>query len=420
MNIGKIDKQVLKIIDTARTIRRVEPGAKEYKYMQEACYKFSDIIDCPVSELQTLTKGATIDQFTFLRTMVNKFNHKKLHSVKEPSNHIFNIYSMVEKPSATHLNIVRKTNDSFEAIEKIFALAKDKETLQYVEDLQYNELKDSHNASKIIVDLLSSKNKDRFVANPERYSSYLKLNADNKDAVKNLDDLIETGKYNRFRYDAKFAVNKLFRKQRIEVALSGKTDDLEQMYTKDRAKFLKLLVKDFMPARKTPQEETKNVVVNMYGSLNSKNAKLRNAIVERFKHTPLKDKQAEIVEMQKLFDTIDNNKYARTFVRKAIIKDLNVSSIAELNEVIDSAPLKKANIFFNNAKRIIERSSGEERKNALIFELENPFFEPQTPKASNARMIRMFEGTQKEDWITRTYKKIENKINQYRFYRMSA
>ena len=79
------------------------------------------------------------------------------------------------------------------------------------------------------------------------------------------------------------------------------------------------------------------------------------------------------------------------------------------------------NIFFNNAKRIIERSSGEERKNALILELENPFFEPKTPQQSKARIIRMFgNGVQKDDWITRTYKTIENKINQFRFYRMSA
>ena len=421
MNIGKIDKQVLKIIDTARTIRKVEPQAKEYKYMKEACYKFSEITGFPLTEVQNLTRGATLDQFTFLRTMINKFNYKKLHSIQDQSDHIFNIYSMVEKPTATHLNIVRKNNDSFESLEKIFALAKDADALQYVENLQYDELKYSNNASKIIVDLLTSKNKDRFIANPERYSSYLKLNANNNDAVKNLDNLIETGKYNRLTYDAKLAVQKLFKKQRIEVAMAGKTDDLEKMYTKDRAKFLKLLVKDFIPARKAPKEETKNVVVDMYGSLNEENAKLRSAIVERFKYTPLNNKQAEIVEMQKLFDTIDNDEYARTFVKKAITKDLSVGSIAELNEVIAATPLKKANIFFNNAKRIIERSTGEERKIALTSELENPFFEPKTPKQSKARMVKMFDyGVQKDDWFTRAYKTIENKINQYRFYRMSA
>ena len=132
MNIPKIDRQVLKLMNGSKVIRKVELGAKEYKFMKEACYRFSDVMGRPLSEVQDLTRGATVDQFTFLKTMVNKFNYKKLHSIQDQSDHIFNIYSMVEKPSAQHLNIVRKTNDSFESLEKIFSLAKDKESLEFV------------------------------------------------------------------------------------------------------------------------------------------------------------------------------------------------------------------------------------------------------------------------------------------------
>ena len=420
MNIAKIDKQVLKIMDVAKTFRKVELGPKEYKYMKEACYKFSDVTGKSLTEVQNLTKGATLDQFTFLKTMVNKFNYKKLHSIEDRSEHIFNIYAMVEKPSAQHLNIVRKTNDSFESIEKIFSLAKDKESLEYVENLQYNELKDSKNASKLIIDLLSSKNKDRYMANSERYSSYLKLNANNENAVKNLDNLLETGNYNRLRYDAQLAIRKLLKKQRIATAMAGKTEDLEKMYTKDRANFLKLLVKDFFPVRKTPKEETKAVIVDMYSSLNSENAKLRNAIVERFKYTPKNSRSAEIVEMQKLFKTIDDNKDAQIFVQKAISKDLNIGTIEELNEVLAVAPLKKANVFFNNAKRIIEQSGREERKTALVQELENPFFKPKQP-VKQARIFRIRSSyEQEEGFFSRTARIIENKINQFIYTHMAA
>ena len=420
MNIAKIDRQVLKMLDAARTVRKVELGPKEYKFMKEACYRFSEVTGRPLSEVQNLTRGATIDQFTFLRTMVNKFNYKKLHSIQDRSDHIFNIYSMVEKPSAQHLNIVRKTNDSFESIEKIFSLAKDEESLEFVENLQYNEFKDADNASKLIIDLLSSKNRDRYIANTERYSSYLKLNANNKDAVKNLDKLLDTGDYNRLRYDAQFAIKKLFRKQRIGTALAGKTEDLEKMYTKDRAKFLKLLVRDFLPAKKAPKEETKAVVVDMYGSLNPENAKLRSAIVERFKYTPMGKKPAEIVEMQKLFNTIDTNKDAQVFVKKAITKDLNVGTIEELNEILETAPLKKANIFFNNAKRIIEQASREERKTALVQELENPFYKPKQPVAKKRIFSISNPYEQQEGFLSRTARIIENKFNQYRYSHMVA
>ena len=422
MNIGKIDRQVLKIMNAARTVRKVSLGERESKLKQETCYRISGITGVPLSEIQELTINANPDNLTFLKALSNKFHYNRAHSIKEPPEHLLNIYSIVDKPTAQHLNILRKNNDSFEALEKIFTLAKDKEALQFVEDLQYNELKNSSYASKIIIDLLSSKNADRYIANTEKYSSYLELNADNKDAVKILDNLIETGKFSRFRFDAKLAVKNLFRKQRVETAMAGKTNDLEMMYSKEREGFLKNIIKNFMPAKNTPKEETKAIVVEMYGSLNSANSKLRNAIVERFRKPASSDNTKELAEMQKLFTRIDTDKDANTFVQKAISKDLRLDSIAELNEIIDIIPLKKANIFFNNTKRIIEKTDGEERKTALIIEMENPFYEAKNPRKHSAKMIRMFADNtaEKDDIFTKAYKIIENKINQYRYSRLSA
>ena len=157
----------------------------------------------------------------------------------------------------------------------------------------------------------------------------------------------------------------------------------------------------------------------MYGSLNAENSKLRNAIIDRFKRVPTKDKAAEVIEMQKLFNRIDNDKDAKTFVKKSINKDLKIASIAELNEVLDTVPLKKANIFFNNAKRIIEQAEREERKTALIKELENPFYKPQQPQ--KAKMVRMYNCYEKQEGIlSKTVRLIENKINQFIYSRSAA
>ena len=77
------------------------------------------------------------------------------------------------------------------------------------------------------------------------------------------------------------------------------------------------------------------------------------------------DKNSELREMQALFDRIDSDEEAHKFVKKAINKDMKINSIAELNEVLDTVSLKKANVFFNNVKRIVELSYGEERKTAF-------------------------------------------------------
>ena len=421
MQINKIDNNNFNGIGAKRLIQNNYAKEKQYKYMQEACSKFGGMIGQSPARLMELTRDASTKQFTFLKAMVNKYNYKNFDNVKENSEHILNIYSMVEKPSALHVNIVNKFEDSFESLEKIFSLAKDEKTLEYVENLQYGTLKDTNNPSKIIVDLLSSKNREKYISKPESYASYLKLHSDDENAVNKLDELIETGRYSKMRSDAQLAIKRIMRKQNVKVAMAGKTSDLERMYTKDRENFLTSLIKAFIPARKEPKEETKSMVVEMYGTLNSENAKLRNAIIERFKGAPIKDRTAEIIEMQTLFNRIDKDNDAKSFVQKAISKDLKIASIEELNEILNIAPLKKANIFFNNAKRIIERSSGDERKTALIVELENPFSESKQPRNQKARIVRMFaDKPQKESIFTKTVKIIENKINQYRYSRLSA
>jgi len=395
-------------------------NSKQYKYMQEACYKLGGMIGQPTSRLAKMTENADVKQFNFLRTMANKYHKQNFYGIKEDSDHILNIYSMVDKPLPAHMNIVSRSTDSFESLEKIFSLARDEKSLEFVENMQHDILKDSSNPSKLIIDMLSSKNRIMYINKPQNYTSYLKLHADNKDAVKNLDELIETGRYSKTRSDAQYAVSKLMKKKTIGVAMAGKTSNLQEAYTQERGSFLKALVENFMPKKKTPKEATQNVVVEMYSTLNHDNAKLRQGVMEMFKR-PSADKTADIKEMKILFDKIDTNEDAKKFLQKAVAKDLKIGSVAELNEVLETTPLKKANIFFNNAKRIIETSSGEERKTALIAELENPFFTPKTPIRGKARIVRLYNNQpEKEGFFSRAAKIIENKINQYRYSKIAA
>lgn len=324
---------------------------------------------------------------------------------------------MVQKPTQSHFNIVARTKDSFESLEKIFSLATDEKSLEFVENLQYDVLRNNKNSSKVIIDLLSSKNSEKYIDKLGSYTSYLKLHGEEENAVAKLDELVDSGKYSRLRTDAELAIKGLMKKKAINVAMAGKTTALEQAYTKDRGNFLQAIVNNFIPKRKTPSDATKNVVVDMYKSLGTENMKLRQQVMDRFKYTAVKDKAAEINEMRVLFNRIDTDAEARKFVQKSINKDLKVNSIAELNEVLNAAPLMKANVFFNNAKRIIELSSGEERHAALQKELENPFFVPQ----KRAKIVGMFSHSYDNDgFVMKAVKIIENEINKFRYSRMSA
>ena len=421
MQVNKINSQSIKGINLARFMQSSVHKTKKYKYMKDSCSKFGEILGQSTAKLVSITEGADIKQFNFLKTMVNKFNKQKYHNIMDDSEYVLKIYSIVEKPNLAHINIVSHSNDSFEFLEKIFLFARDEKSLEFVQNMQHDILRDAKNPSKIIADLLASKNKDKFVNKPERYASYLKLHANDEKVVSNLDSLIDSGKYSRFHSDAQLAIKNLMKKQNIGIAMSGKSLDLVHMYTKDRANFLTKIVMNFMHSKKSPKEETKAAVVHMYGTLDSANAKLRSSVIEMFKNTPVKDKAAELIDMQTLFNKIDNDAEAKKFVQKTVDSDLRLASIAELNEILENTPLKKANIFFKNAKRIIEKSTGDERKNALVVELENPFFESKQPKVKNARMIHMFEKRNEDDgFFNRAYKIIENKINRYRYSRSVA
>ena len=69
------------------------------------------------------------------------------------------------------------------------------------------------------------------------YSSYLKLHGEEENVVARLDEMVESGKYNRFRFDAEAAVKRLMGKKAIRSVIADKAAVLEQAYTKERGSF---------------------------------------------------------------------------------------------------------------------------------------------------------------------------------------
>ena len=156
----------------------------------------------------------------------------------------------------------------------------------------------------------------------------------------------------------------------------------------------------------------------MYKSTTKKNLKIRTSIIDAFQYTQignlsLKGKNGEITEMKKLFDRMDNDKHAKNFVKKTIIKHDRLESIKEYNELLDNVPSKKLDIFYDNACNIFYQKKGEERISTLQKEIENPFFE--TEQAKKVRKYHEENGYQKpESLITKVYKYASNQFNKLR------
>jgi hypothetical protein len=387
---------------------------KNEKYMQEGYYKISAAMSRPVSYIVDLTKDADMQRFMFLESMKKHLIRPVQNMSGLESEYAAKIYSKVTEPLAQHFSVVKRTNDSLETVSKIFDLAHDEKSLDFVQSVQYEVLDGSADSAKLIIDMLSSKNRADYIENLDRYVSYLKLNSKDADAITKLDRLIQTGKYNQTEYDNRLSVKNLMKNHAIKTFMSDKAADLEGNFSQDSERILKLLVTNYTRDKQAIQPEVQQQIIDIYKTSDEKNSELRTAILNQFKYRKLQEQENSLEEIKRLFNRIDENEDVRKFIQKVISKGMKVHSVAELNHILDITPLKKATVFFNNTKRIISISAGEERAKALKDEIENPFFVPQ----HKIKHTGIYSGEPNLGFISKMLKMVENEINKFRYRRM--
>ncbi len=375
-----------------------------------------NIIGQPTSAVEKIIIGANQSRLNFLKDLVKKYNLRNYnlpYNLKEDSTPLLDIYKNIEHPEPAHFDVLRKSNDSFEYIKQIFDIADETKSLDFVLNLQRNILKSSSNSAQTIIDLLSSKNKQEYINNITKFESYLRLNSDRKDAVLKLDSLIQADKYDSKKYDSMLAIKKLLQHKNINKFAGDMENILVKNYTKERSEFLKVLTTDYLARKTNLQNLNKNLIAELYNSTTAENYELRISALNKFRLLAKDSKDGELSEIKKLFAKIDNNQDAKQFITNSINRDLPVSSVKELNTVIETTDLHKANYFFNNTKRIVALSEGQERLDALKTELENPFFEPKEKRKS--KILHIYDNYTDNGIINRAKKYLLNKIDIFMF-----
>lgn len=413
--------QINKISNISSKGMALKAYAPRYKSISEHSITetsryIGNIIGQPTSAVEKIIIGANQLRLKFLKDLAKKYNirnHNLPYSQKEDSTPLLDIYEHIEYPEPAHFDILRKSKEGFENIKQIFTMAEDTKSLDFVLNLQRNILKESSNPSRIIIDLLESKNKQDYINNLTEFESYLRLNANKKDAVIELDSFIQTNKFDRKKYDSMLAVKKLLQHKNINKFAGDMEDVLVKNYTKERSEFLKVLTADYLARKTNLQNLNKNLIAELYNSTTAENYELRISALNKFRLLAKDSKDGELSEIKKLFANIDNNQDAKKFIINSINRNLPVSSVKELNIVIDATDLYKANYFFNNVKRIVALSEGQERLNALKTELENPFFEPK--EKIKSKVLQIHDDYTDNGIINKTKKYLLNKIDIFIF-----
>lgn len=368
----------------------------------------------PSYVIEKLTKDADDTKVSFLEALAKKYlsrNHRLPDNQKDSSGDMLDIYKSVENPTQEHFDIVTRTTDGFRTLKKIFSLANDKESIAAVLDLQCNILKRSPNSSEIIINLLSSDYKKTYVKDLNNFKSYLTLNSNNTDAVKNLDNLLKTNSYDSKLYDSKLEIKKLLQNRKAKDFISKIEDSLAENYTEERGKFLTLLTTDYLAHKRQLKFVDSKKIMDMYLSTNAENVEIRNDILNKFKYLAKNSADGELYELKLLFAKIEENKDARKFVQNTVDRNMPVDSVFDLNTIMSQVDLNKANYFFDNVKRIVALSRGEERELALKNEIENPFFEPKTKNYSKMLSYKNIYNISRK--INRIKKYVNNQINLF-------
>ena len=354
------------------------------RYMQE---KAASVLSKDISEIKSLTRWSSAKRLGWMDFLVENFNahnfHRPLEQI-ESRDLVIDIFKKIKYPRKIHKYIVSNFGDSFENIKKIFENSgRSRKRLNFVKKVneQVFDRGDSVNRD-MSLQLLESPYSDEYVNNFDNYRSYLILNKDNPDAVRNLDKQMESASFSRGEYDKKLRHKRIIQTfpffQETEI-LNRET--FGENYSHEGGKLLRKLAKYTHVTLEKLRGGDDAIILDILKTTDKKNIKARLGIVDAFKNSFNKTERQnaendEIAELNKLFHTIENDKNARKFVVRSLdeLKERGIS-LKGLNEVLDQISTKKLSIFRKNAMRIIAITHSGERIEALRHEITNPVFD---------------------------------------------
>lgn len=382
----------------------------------------SHILNLSPEKVEGVVKNASKERLMFFDALVDRYNSKNYFAKtgKENPQEVLDIFQMVKKPTLVHYEIINNSEISTSNAKKILLLADNKpKRLKFVNTV-YDEVVNSSNSpfkrTELITELLASKNSEKYVKDYPKYKSYLILNKDNKEAVSTLDKMVEAGTFNPKTYNIELATKKLFNPEVMKETPVLNRAVINEHYTEEGKSFLEHFTHSFGVSEESLAAGNDKDILDMFKSTTKKNLNIRASVIESFQSSQmanlsLKGKNEELTEMKKLFDRMDNDKHAKNFVKKTIIKHDRLESIKEYNELLDNVPSKKLDIFYDNACNIIYQKKGEERISTLQKEIENPFFETGYVKDIRQNAERL--GYRKpESFVSKFFKRVSNGINK--------
>lgn len=393
--------------------RGISLGRK--KYIQQ---KAAAILNQNFSDIADMSKNASGKRMYFLNSLVEKYNqfnfYRKPEEI-EDSRTINTIFQNVKKPKQIHYDLAERFASSFSDLAKIFVESKgDLKTLQFIKQLNDEVLNSQNNSSKTLAcKLLESPFKKEYVKKYSDIKPFLILNKDNPDVVKQLDSLFESKTYDKNLFRLKLDKKKI----QNEFSLKG-TDVLNKdvyfaVYNKYTNKFMQSIMKHLTLTDEMLSAGADKDILKTLQTLNKNNEKLRHNLLRAFDYSfhYLKDsyRQETFASLVRIFEKADNDKHAKKFLEKSLVKLGNYKP-QQIENILNNISTKKLNIFRKNAWKIIINTNEEDRIEALKQNIKDPFYDIKKFKAQEYKRVA-YGFKPSYSIFEKAYLKIENYIN---------
>lgn len=392
----------------------VKRNINQQSFVENMAYDISNILQISEDEIKCLIEKASKKRIKFLDTIVKNYNARNFYldnNLKDSSETVINIFNTVKNPLKYHFDIIHNSKGSFKYIQEIFENASDKKSLKAVLLLQKELAKDENVPNKTIAKFLKSDYKDTYLNNIKDYIPFLKLNAKNENVVKILDDLVKDNRYDAEKYKKQVEIKELLDNSIVEKNFGQYRNILENNFSKKGCSLLEIISRNYIQYADKIGKDEEEHILDIYKTTNEKNYEIRKNLVQNFaEKNRYKNNLDDIEALKLLFNKIDKNTHVKNFVEKALSKNVGLYSAKEFNDVLENVEPLKAAIFIKNLKRIISKTQGEERINALKNEIENPWY--QNPQKIDERSNFIKYGFAKpEGKLSKIYRTLENKFN---------
>ena len=361
-----------------------------------------------------IARSVSVKKWYFFRSMAERYNSKNFYNPiekKEDPKILTEILKHIKKPKQEHFEIINAYNGSFENLKRIFDSAgNDKKALKFVLKANY-DLGIKHNASENLVpELLESPNHKEYIKHYADYRNYLLLNHKNENAVKELDEMVNAGSINFNEISTDLLKNKY----KYSNTQFFNADIFAKGYNQNSISLFKSLESFDLISSDVLTNGGDKALKEIFLSTNKNNFKMRNKILWIYNSNTLKnteEKVDKLNDLNYLFTKIDNDKHVKNFITDMLQKRENDGmSISELNEIIDSIPALKLDIFKDNVWKIVDNTKPHNRLSILQDEITNPFYESQSARI-NRKTAERYGFKKRRSIFSKAY---TNVINNFR------